>query len=315
MKPTKINYLLGIDGGGTKCQARLTDLEHNSLGEGLAGSSNLSQMGEDALEAIIECASKAFQNAKLPLNKMGNTAVGLGISGAELPTAGALIEHWQHPFASLVYDNDALIACLGAHLGKQGAVLSIGTGIVGWENIKKHSIMRGGWGFPLSDIGSGAWLGLRALQETLKADDGIIPHSPLTQYILNEHKSARNISAWAFGARSGQFGIYAKVVTEHYAQSKSDDRIAKRLVAEQVCEVEAFLGSIIERKPPRISLLGGMSEFLYPLIQPQMQSELSPPLGDALTGALLLIYEKNDYQKIQLPSLSSFFKINARGSQ
>ena len=286
MKTTQIKYLLGIDGGGTKCQARLTDLDHNILGEGLAGSSNLSQMGENALDAIFECAGRAFKDAKLPLNKMINTAVGLGISGAELPTGGAVIEQWQHPFASLVFDNDALIACLGAHLGKQGAVLSIGTGIVGWENIEKHSIMRGGWGFPLSDIGSGAWLGLRALQETLKADDGIISHSPLTQTILEEHGTARDISAWAFDARSGSFGKYAKVVADFYIQS---DEIAQRLVAEQVREVEAFLGSIIERKPPRISLLGGMADFLYPLIQPQMQEKLSPAFGDALTGALLLI--------------------------
>ena len=307
MKTTQIKYLLGIDGGGTKCEARLTDLDHNVLGEGLAGSSNLSQMGEKALDAILECSRKAFQDAEVPLEEMINTAVGLGISGAELPIGETIIEQWQHPFATLVFDNDALIACLGAHLGKQGAVLSVGTGIVGWENIEQHSIMRGGWGFPLSDIGSGAWLGLRALQETLKADDGIIPHSPLTQTILDEHKTARDISAWAFNARSGEFGKYAKVVAEFYTQS---DSIAQRLVTEQVCEVEAFLASIIERKPARISLLGGMANFLYPLIQPKMQEKLSPALGDALTGALLLINrennQKNDNNKTHPPCFLQF---------
>jgi glucosamine kinase len=295
-------YLLGIDGGGTKCQARLIDRDHKVLGEGLAGSSNLSQMGEKALDSILEAAMQAFKTAGISLNEMINTAVGLGISGAELPGGEKVLEQWQHPFASLVYGNDALIACLGAHLGEKGAVLSVGTGIVGWENLQQHSIMRGGWGFPLSDIGSGAWLGLRALQETLKADDGIIPHSPLTQHLLDEHKTAREISAWAFSARSGEFGKYAKVVAQYCAQS---DPVAHRLVAEQVCEVEAFLSSIIERQPPRISLLGGMADFLVPMIRGEMRDKLSPALGDALTGALLLIDPDFNY-KGHPPSFLSF---------
>ena len=291
MATIQIKYFLGIDGGGTKCRARLTDTNHNVLAEGLAGSSNLSQVGESALSSILEASHLAFYNAGIPKDKMANTAVGLGISGAELPKGESIIKQWNHPFSSLVFDNDALIACLGAHLGKQGAVLSIGTGIVGWEHIPQHSIMRGGWGFPLSDIGSGAWLGLRALQETLKADDGIIPHSPLTLAILNKHKTARGISAWALSARSGQFGQYAKVVADYYSQS---DQVAKRLVTEQVYEVEAFLSSIIERNPPRISLLGGMAGFLEPLLQAKMREKLSPSLGDALSGALLLIKYKNE---------------------
>ncbi len=289
MKQGKIKYLLGIDGGGTKCNARLANLQRQTLGEGCAGSSNLAQLGEMALNAVLQAATQAFNSAEIAVEEMAYTALGLGISGAETSAGKQIIRQWQHPFVNIEFANDGSIACLGAHMGEPGSMLSVGTGIVGWENTAQHSHMRGGWGFPLSDIGSGAWLGLRALQETLKADDGIIAHSSLTQYLITEHQSARGISNWANSARSGQCAQYAKVVVEHYYQS---DITAQRLIAEQVNEVEDFLNSMIKRKPARLSLLGGMADFLSPLLRPDIQQELSPPLGDALMGALLLISKK-----------------------
>jgi glucosamine kinase len=287
--PQDIKYMVGVDGGGTKTHVRLCDVKNHILAESVAGPSNIAQLGTEALESIFSAISNTFDNACIPLDEMAHTAVGIGLSGAENPDCKILIEAWQHPFASLDCDNDALIACLGAHLGEFGSILSIGTGIVGWENLNNGSVMRNGWGFPLADLGSGAWLGLRALQETLKADDGIILHSPLTQYLLDEFTTARNISTWAVSARSGQFAHYAKVVVDFYNHHHKKDAIAHQLIAEQVIEVEILLRSLLKRNPPRISLLGGMAHIIQPLIDPNLSNKLDAPLGDAITGAMHLI--------------------------
>ena len=280
--------MVGVDGGGTKTHVRLSDVNNHILAESVTGPSNIAQLGTEALESISTAIRNTFNSAGIHIDEMNHTAVGIGLSGAENPDCKILIEAWQHPFASLDFDNDALVACLGAHLGEFGSILSIGTGIVGWENLESGSVMRNGWGFPLADLGSGAWLGLRALQETLKADDGIISHSPLTQYLLDEFKTARNISTWAVSARSGQFAQYAKVVVDFYNNQKNDS-VAHQLIAEQVIEVEVLLRALLKRNPPRISLLGGMAHIIQPLLEPNLSNKLDAPLGDAITGAMHLI--------------------------
>src|SRR5436190_1059620 len=81
---------------------------------------------------------------------------------------------------SVCYVNDATIACLGAHGGYDGGVVLVGTGSVALAIVNGREIRIGGYGFPISDEGSGAALGLAALRLALKAHDGRIPGTRLT---------------------------------------------------------------------------------------------------------------------------------------
>jgi len=169
-----IKYLIGIDAGGTKCAARLCLFTGELLSEGRSAPAALSQQKEQALQVILELVVQLFHRANLPKSDMQHAAIAIGISGIELASNTLLMENWRHPFRLLAYSNDANIANLGAHLGDYGTILSVGTGIVAWEHNQNGSKMRFGWGFPLGDIGSGSWLGLRAIQETIKAEEDII---------------------------------------------------------------------------------------------------------------------------------------------
>ncbi|WP_368856164.1 BadF/BadG/BcrA/BcrD ATPase family protein, partial [Klebsiella pneumoniae] len=77
-----------------------------------------------------------------------------------------------HPFASIAFTSDGVAACLGAHSGADGAIVIAGTGSIGLGFAEGRDLRVGGYGFPISDEGSGADLGLKAVQLALRAFDG-----------------------------------------------------------------------------------------------------------------------------------------------
>jgi glucosamine kinase len=168
---------------------------------------------------------------------------------------------------------------------KNGAILEIGIGIASCEINNYSFTVKGGWGFPLADLGSGRWLGLSCFQETLNVIDGIIFHSPLTQSILLEYNDSNAIPIMAKSFTSTQYVKYAKNVIEHYKQS---DRLASVLINAMTFHIESSLQMIFQKKPERVSLVCGLAQFVEPLLCKKTQVKLSKPFGSAASGALLL---------------------------
>ena len=90
----------------------------------------------------------------------------------------------MHPFASVRFISDGLAACLGAHGGADGAVVVAGTGSIGVDLIGRRELRFGGYGFPISDEGSGADIGLQAIKLALRAADERGETSPLLEEVL-----------------------------------------------------------------------------------------------------------------------------------
>lgn len=136
--------------------------------------------GESGRKALIagKASVRPFAAAGLPRPGNEALAVGIGIAGANhAPWAAAFVALQPH-FGVLVVDNDAVTTLLGAHEGRPGAVLAVGTGSVG-AALRADGVWRlvGGWGFPTGDEGSGAWLGQRALAHLQHVVDGRLPSS------------------------------------------------------------------------------------------------------------------------------------------
>ena len=51
---------LGIDGGGTKCKARLEDAQGNLLAEAIAGPANAARNLTGSVKAVLEASEKAI---------------------------------------------------------------------------------------------------------------------------------------------------------------------------------------------------------------------------------------------------------------
>ena len=62
---SKQPLLLGVDGGGTSCRARIADLDGTILGEGFAGSANPRTGLDSACNAIMQATRAAMDKAGL----------------------------------------------------------------------------------------------------------------------------------------------------------------------------------------------------------------------------------------------------------
>src|SRR5207249_3775208 len=100
-------------------------------------------------------------DAGLTSGEMASIHAGLGIAGLNRRGMISGLQQHQFPFQSIAIASDAAIANLGAHAGADGAVVIVGTGSVGFGRVGDQVFSIGGYGFPVSNEGSGAELGLR----------------------------------------------------------------------------------------------------------------------------------------------------------
>jgi len=85
-----------------------------------------------------------------------------------------------------------------AHDGADGGILVVGTGSIGLAVLNGRQHRVGGWGLPLSDEGSGAWIGREVLRRVLMAYDGRLAWTPLLRRVFERHGSASHaIVQWA----------------------------------------------------------------------------------------------------------------------
>lgn len=276
-------YLLGVDGGGTTCRARLTARDGTVLGQGLAGPCNI-RLGAAAWAEIQRACEAAFTAAGLPPSAMGQAVAVFGLAGAaQAASSGAFLDQ-PHPFAVLEVTGDAVIACLGAFGGADGAIVIVGTGSAGFGLVAGREITAGGWGFEVSDHGSGAWIGRRALEQAVLGWDGLADAGALGPAVLARFGgSPAQVVGWAGTARPADYAALVPVVLE---QAAAGDPAAVALLAEAGGHVAGVLRRLRDLGAPRLALVGGLAGVLADHLPPQERGWLTAPQGDALSGAL-----------------------------
>ena len=278
--------LLGIDGGGTHCRARIADIDGTILGEGEAGPANTRLGLALVFDEIEQATQQALHAAGLPPDTIHQLRAGLGLAGLNLYSEREKTRAYPHPFASIALASDAVIACLGAHKGQDGAVLILGTGSCGCAIVGGKPIMVGGWGLQLSDHASGAALGQAALRRSLLALERVIPATPLSRALMARFlDSPEQAVLWSNTAGPRDYAALAPLVFEYAAQ---DDPLALALLQKTASDATLLIEALRQRGAPNIALLGGLAEPLRPYLPKEIQAVLNTPQGDALDGALLL---------------------------
>ncbi len=281
-----MTYYLGIDAGGSHCRARLADETGAVLGHGEAGPAN-TRIGLEALhDALIEVSQMAITDAALTPDQAATIRACFGIAGINRMGMKSKIQALSFPFANVVLTSDSMIANVGAHRGGDGAILILGTGSVGLVKRGEDSFSIGGYGFPISDEGSGAALGLSAIRHALRALDGRTRPSPLSQAVTQQFdNSIPRIIAWMDEASPTDYAAMAPLVMDY---ADNADEIAVSIVREAATHVERFIETITARGAERCVLMGGLSDRMKPWLRARIVALLDEPMGDALDGALIL---------------------------
>lgn len=277
---------IGIDAGGTHTRARLVSGDGKVLGFGEAGAANTPFGLERALRAVEEASAQAVAKAGLTEGDLSAINAGLGMAGLNRRNMLQGLKDHTFPFKSIAFASDAAIANLGAHGGGDGAVMIVGTGSIGFGRVGERIFTIGGYGFPVSDEGSGAELGLRAIRRALWARDGRIEHSPLTRKVLGHfHGSAGEIVDWTAIATPADYGAFAPMVLDH---ADAGDAIAKLIVQGSARRIDEIIRTLFDLGAPHCCLMGGVADRIQGWLATSVRKRLRAPLGDALDGAILL---------------------------
>jgi N-acetylglucosamine kinase-like BadF-type ATPase len=269
---------LGLDGGGSKTLALLSDEEGQILGRGDGGPSNFHVLGPERAFAVLEqTIISAFADAGLHLAPIA--AAVLGMAGVDRPEEHALCQAWARQFlggAAVRIVNDAQLVLeypvAGHPNGSQIAVIS-GTGAIVYgrragsvdENLSALERCSG-WGYLFGDEGSGFWVGQEALRAVARAVDGRSTEGlSLVQPVLQFWglKQPQQLITYVYGqaAPRSEIARLAKVVDE---LALLGDLAAQRIIEQAGVELALAFDAVARRldfftrQPLAVALAGGL---------------------------------------------------------
>src|SRR5215468_11722676 len=103
---TKDTTYLGIDGGGTRCRARIEDEDGRVLGEASSGPATTRIGLDKAWRSIMEATEAAAAKAELTHEDFAQMRAGIGLAGLGRRGAKAALDKIAHPFASVIFISD-----------------------------------------------------------------------------------------------------------------------------------------------------------------------------------------------------------------
>ena len=293
----KKDIFIGVDGGGTKTRVLIEDAAGNKIGEAIGGAANIRLSVKQAWNSINNAIDEVLEDSYFALNDGNyNFHIGLGLAGVSILKAKQEFLKTHHIFSTIILESDAHVACMGAHDGNDGSIISIGTGVIGYSinSGKTHRVS--GWGFPHADTGGGAWLGMEAARLTFSSIDGCLKPSMLTDLVFaNFDNDLSKFVAWANSSSSTQFAELAPFVIK---AMRNNDQYAIELLKKAAKEVDLLAKALAKKNDSVLncSLLGGISPFLIPYIKNKAKISLCKPGKSAAKGAVYLIH---NYYKIQ----------------
>jgi len=275
-------FFLGVDGGATRCRARLRDASGRELGRSIGPASNI-YVDFDAGVRVVRETIEAAIVAGVARHEI---AVGIGLAGLAEDEEAERIAAALPGFARVVAVNDAVAACVGANGLGDGGLIIAGTGSAGIARVAGKTTIIGGRGFRLGDDGSAARLGEAGLRAALRALDGLEPMSELAQ-ALGRHfgNDPVRMLRWAAEAKPSDFGAFAPQILD---VAKSGDARGREIVGEAADAIAALARALNALGAEHIALVGGLAEPLRPYLPPDVEKRLARPRRDAVDGAILL---------------------------
>ncbi len=280
------NWYVGVDGGATRCRARIRDAGGAVLAETQGEAANIHVDFASAVSVMRSVIGDALLNAGVGAGDSGCVAVGLGLAGLNDEADAARIAKALAGYGRACAANDATTACIGAHAGADGGIVIAGTGSAAIARLAGAETIVGGRGFALGDAGSGAHIGLDALRAATLAFDGLGPRTRLTDEILNGFDGdIVRLVRWSRSAKPGDYGAFAPQV---FGWAAKADPVALAIAASAARAVGALTRRVVALGAERVALVGGVGEALRPYLEHEIAALLKRPLYDATDGAILM---------------------------
>lgn len=284
------DYLIGVDGGGTGTRVRLARSDGTNINEcaqATGGPSALSRGIDNAWTTINGVVADAFSSLGIERVPMHACAIGLGLAGVHNKEWAAQFVAANPGYAALALDTDGFTTLMGAHAGRPGAIVAIGTGSVGEAMLADGSKVEvGGWGFPAGDEASGAWMGLRALNHIEQVLDGRVEGRDFAREVIAFCGGSRDaVQVWLGRANQTAYAGLARFVVAH----GETDPVARAILEHAGREVASIADALDRSHTLPLALCGGLGEALRAWLPPETLARCVPAEGDSAAGALRMI--------------------------
>jgi len=251
MKEKNKNYVIGVDGGGTKTMAALAGLNGKILARAKTGPSNPRNLG---LKTAIDNAALAIKKVLGKKKKISATFLGLPAMEEEFKFKKNTVkkELLKHKEISPIFKgkttigSDQVIAFKSVTNKKDGVLLIVGTGCVahGWRKGKESHAS--GWGY-LADEGSGFWTGQKGFQAVLKELDDRGEKTLMTRLIFkklrlkNKEDFLRKVYSKDF---IRQVSLLSGIINK---AAEKRDKVAKNIISEAGKELALTVKIVIKK--------------------------------------------------------------------
>ncbi len=241
-----MEYVLGVDGGGSKTTVQIADVKGKVITQVVSGASSYKSVGmSKAIENLNTAVFSAIKNLK--------TSEGVYFVSSCFGFAGNDAEEDVKTYREIVFNNK-----LGDYLDPKKTIICNDTRIgieAGSENGNKIIVIAGtgsnclginengdeirasGWDYILADEGSGYSAGLQALKAVMRAYDGRGEKTLLSRTILRELnlKKVLDLIKWTYGEPFSKvkIGALAKTVC---ATAEMGDKISIDILAKEAEE-------------------------------------------------------------------------------
>lgn len=258
-----MNYIIGVDGGGTKTEAAAYSLEDKELCKGYSGFGNLILDWNQAVSNIIDSIEKCIRSINHKGEQGKCLCIYLGLAGIEANHNKERIEKvLKEKFLCEVQAlNDADIAHAAMLKGEDGIMTISGTGSISYGLYKGQKSRTGGWGHILGDEGSGYFIALQAFKRMILEEDSVLAKSELTKAIMSKLNinKVNDIKGFIYSASKGEIAGYAPIVVKLAEASEINSiNILKRAGKDLAIMTEKLYKKLGIKQPINIGIKGSI---------------------------------------------------------
>ncbi len=209
-----MDYVIGVDAGGTKTEAIAYDLKGHELIKKVTGFGNLVLNEKEAINNILNSIKTCIDE----LGKEGLKKIYIGAAGMEVANNAYVIEKniKENFHADVLVINDGELALKAVLKGQDGILTIAGTGsiCIGIRNNIKDKC--GGWGHLLGDEGSGYSIAINALKRMIYEEELSLEKSKLHKEILKELniRSTDEICAFVYSSTKDKIASLTTLISK-----------------------------------------------------------------------------------------------------
>ncbi|HEY5500788.1 MAG TPA: BadF/BadG/BcrA/BcrD ATPase family protein [Candidatus Humimicrobiaceae bacterium] len=253
-----MDYLLGVDGGGTKTMIAVASLDGEIIIERSIGSINFKSIGvEGALKNFIFGINSVIKELESNDSKPYFKSSCFGLAGlntsydkvvfVEIVLNDSITSYLNLQKAVLC--NDTVIGLAAGSMNKNRVIIICGTGSNCFGiNEEGNEAKANGWDYILGDEGSGTSMGIKTLRAILQSYDGRGDETLLTGKIFEflNINSIDELNRWTYDDPFSK-DRFASLSFPLCITAEMGDKVAIRILKEEAEEVIKNVSAVVKR--------------------------------------------------------------------